>query len=162
MPFTSFQDFRNNEETSRVGSKWTLEEDNQLQQAIKNSTPYDIIALEHKRTAIGIKSRVISSIIYPLYKKGTSIQQLATEYRIDEDTINKYITKAESNKTDQPVKNNINHDKKMNLIIEKLSYLENRTNEIYNKLDSLFRMNELNNKLDMLLSNNSMNTKNST
>ena len=44
---------------SRVGKNWLLEEDEKL---------VEEIALEHSRNIGGIKSRVISHIIYPKYK----------------------------------------------------------------------------------------------
>ncbi len=46
---------KNNEETSRAGSKWLQEEDDLLLQEIIHN---DEIALNHKRTVTGIKSRV--------------------------------------------------------------------------------------------------------
>lgn len=49
-----------NEHTSNVGTKWTIEEELKLIQEINDNKSYEKIALEHKRTILGIKSRVIS------------------------------------------------------------------------------------------------------
>ena len=82
---------KSKEETLNVGKKWTTEEDEKLVQEIKDKKPYEDIALEHKRTITGIKSRVISHIIYPIYKdvdeeqQEMNIQEISTEYKIDDE-----------------------------------------------------------------------------
>lgn len=58
----------NEDDRSRVGKLWLKEEDNILLQEINNNKSYEEIALLHKRSIIGIKSRIISQIIYPKYK----------------------------------------------------------------------------------------------
>lgn len=89
---------RNNEETSRAGNKWLPEEDDKLVQEISDKKSFEDIALEHKRTITGIKSRVISQIIYKQYKKGNkSIDDLSSEYNIEKDLVDKYINKIETN-----------------------------------------------------------------
>lgn len=134
-------------ETSRIGIKWTDEEDLQLKDELKNKIPYEQIALQHQRTVIGIKSRIVSSIILPLHQKGMSINHLSTEYNIEESIITKYLEKSQV----YPNKNNKNPDSKMNIIIDKMTSLENRINELNGKLDMICKMNELNSKLDILL-----------
>jgi hypothetical protein len=54
-----------NKELSRVGVKWLAEEDKQLAQELSQNKSYEEIALEHRRTVTGIKSRVIDKFIYP-------------------------------------------------------------------------------------------------
>ena len=88
------------EDLSRIGFKWTFEEDEQLLEEVENSKDYDIIALNHKRTKTGIISRVISKIIYPKYKEifdndiiEKDITNISDEFNIDADKIIKYINK---------------------------------------------------------------------
>ncbi len=76
-------ELRSNDETSNVGTKWTIEEDNRLVEEIIENKTYEEIALEHKRTVHGIKLRVISHIIYPKIKDATAdMEALALEYII--------------------------------------------------------------------------------
>jgi len=96
--FKGVRDLRNNEETSRAGNKWLPEEDDKLVQEISDKKSFEDIALEHKRTITGIKSRVISQIIYKQYKDGNkSIDDLSSEYNIEKDLVDKYINKIETN-----------------------------------------------------------------
>ncbi len=89
-----------NEHTSNVGTKWTIEEELKLIQEINDNKSYEKIALEHKRTILGIKSRVISHIIYPKYKDDieNNIETISIEYKIDNELIMKYINKIKINK----------------------------------------------------------------
>jgi len=81
---TNMQELRSKEETLNVGTKWTIEEDNKLVQEIADNKNYEEIALEHKRTILGVKIRVISCIIYPKIKGCLviDIEGLSVEYRI--------------------------------------------------------------------------------
>lgn len=115
---------RNNEETNRAGSKWLKDEDEMLLKEIKNKT-YEEIALEHKRTITGIKSRVISIVIYPILKKGNkNIVELADEYNIDKELIEKYINKFDKKQESKEIKDNNENNTLNNLILLKLSSLE--------------------------------------
>ena len=90
----SVTSLRNNEETTNVGKKWYIEEDEKLVQEIHDNKSYEEIALEHKRTVTGIKSRVISHIIYPKYKENNmDIEKISLEYNIDIELLKKYINK---------------------------------------------------------------------
>jgi hypothetical protein len=87
---------KDQEETSRVGTKWLPEEDAKLVEEMSNNLSYDEIALQHKRTSTGIKSRVISQIIYPIYTEGNkTMDEISIEYRIEKEIIEKYINKLE-------------------------------------------------------------------
>ena len=98
-----------NQEFLRVGCKWTEEEDNKLKEEILNKS-YEEIAIEHKRTVTGIKSRVIGNIIYPLYKENNSdIEELSLKFKIEKEIINKYIYKIESKSI---IKNSITENRK--------------------------------------------------
>jgi hypothetical protein len=123
-----------NEETSRVGKKWTVEENDNLCQELADNKTYEEIALIHKRTIIGIKSRVVTNILYPKYKHGNvTIEDLSTLYNIEPEIIEKYINKMESpnkktKKTDE--KENIIEYRLM-MIEQKIDYLTNIMNAIY-------------------------------
>lgn len=123
-----------NEETSRVGKKWTVEENDNLCQELADNKTYEEIALIHKRTIIGIKSRVVTNILYPKYKNDNiTIEDLSTLYNIEPEIIEKYINKMESpnkktKKTDE--KENIIEYRLM-MIEQKLDYLTNIMNAIY-------------------------------
>src|SRR5210317_1172371 len=108
MPFHEIIRLRNNDETSRAGQKWTVDEDNRLVEELETKT-YEEIALEHKRTITAIKSRVISHIIYPKYKETIedNIEEIAIAYNIDNELIIKYINKINNKETiNNKIKNN--------------------------------------------------------
>jgi hypothetical protein len=126
----SVTSLRNNEETTNVGKKWYIEEDEKLVQEIHDNKSYEEIALEHKRTVTGIKSRVISNIIYPKYKENNmDIEKISLEYNIDIELLKKYINKLDTKKSV-----NITDNEK---ILEYLVKLDNKIDEINSKLDKL-------------------------
>jgi len=140
---------RKNEETSRVGKKWTVEEDEELMKELNDKKSYEEIALNHKRTIGGIKSRVICLILYLQYKdKSKTIEELSLEYNIENDLVLKYINKMEnrdSNESnilkyidkkeikDSEIKTRVN----IEILYEKIISLENKMLSIEQKLDTL-------------------------
>jgi ribosomal protein S21 len=136
------------EETSNVGKKWTTEEDEKLVQEIKDKKSYEEIALEHKRTITGIKSRVISNIIYPLYKdvdeeqQEINIQEISTEYKIDDEWLVYKIFKQMKTKPERKIKEvkqktNDNDNDNNKQLFEYLQLLERKMDDINIKLDKL-------------------------
>ena len=139
---------RNKEETSRVGAKWLQEEDDELMREISDKKTYEEIALNHKRTIGGIKSRVINNILYLQYKnKSKTIDELSSEYNIEIDLVIKYINKMEirdSRQTNALQYIDKIQDKKSNvsnvnieLLYEKIISLETKILAIEGKLDSI-------------------------
>jgi hypothetical protein len=139
---------RNNEETSRVGKKWLQEEDEELMRELTDKKTFEEIALNHKRTIGGIKSRVISNILYLQYKnKSKTIEELSSEYNIEIDLVIKYINKLEIRDSQQT--NALQYidkiqDKKSNvsnvnieLLYDKIKSLETKILAIEGKLDSI-------------------------
>ena len=120
-----------NEETSRAGSKWSPEEDEKLVKKFTDKKTFEEIALEHKRTIGGIKSRIISHILYKEYKDGTkTIDDLSKEYNIEIDLLNKYINKLE-NKNKVIIKSYEEKPKtKMMLLFEKMLTIEQKLDDI--------------------------------
>jgi hypothetical protein len=144
--FKEMVSLRNNEETSRVGKKWLQEEDELLMREISDKKTFEEIALNHKRTIVGIKSRVISNILYLQYKDGTkTIEELSSEYNIENDLIIKYINKMEIknpnnekvyNKQDYEIKTKVN----IELLYDKIKSLETKILTIEEKLDSIITL----------------------
>jgi signal recognition particle GTPase len=138
---TRLKELRSNEDTSNTGTKWTIEEDKQLVQEIADNKSYEEIALEHKRTILGIKSRVISHIIYPKYKDDieNNIEKILIEYKIDNELITKYINKLKTNNNIQKSVNSNKPDTKRDKteILEYLQQLDTKMNDINTKLDLL-------------------------
>lgn len=142
------RDLRNNEETSRAGNKWLPDEDEKLVQEISEKKSFEYIALQHKRTITGIKSRVISHIIYIQYKNGNkTIDDLSSEYNIEKDLVDKYINKIETNNA---IKKSVEHNNDTNeesnkvkpktnkkMLFEKITSLETKMLLIEQKLDNI-------------------------
>ena len=145
---------RKNEETSRVGKKWTVEEDEELMKELNDKKSYEEIALNHKRTIGGIKSRVICNILYLHYKdKSKTIEEYNIEIDLvlkyinkmdnkmeikdsNESTIVKYIDKKEIKK-DSEIKTKVN----IEILYDKIISLENRMLSIEKKLDAIIGLN---------------------
>lgn len=149
---------RKNEETSRVGKKWTVEEDEELMKELNDKKSYEEIALNHKRTIGGIKSRVICNILYLHYKdKSKTIEELSLEYNIEIDLVLKYINKMDNKmeikdsnestivkyidkkeiKKDSEIKTKVN----IEILYDKIISLENRMLSIEKKLDAIIGLN---------------------
>ena len=132
---------RKNEETSRVGKKWTVEEDEELMKELNDKKSYEEIALNHKRTIGGIKSRVICNILYLHYKdKSKTIEELSLEYNIEIDLVLKYINKMDNKmeiKKDSEIKTKVN----IEILYDKIISLENRMLSIEKKLDAIIYLN---------------------
>ena len=156
--FKGMDNLRKNEETSRVGKKWTVEEDEELMKELNDKKSYEEIALNHKRTIGGIKSRVICNILYLHYKdKSKTIEELSLEYNIEIDLVLKYINKMDNKmeikdsnestilkyidkkeiKKDSEIKTKVN----IEILYDKIISLENRMLSIEKKLDAIIGLN---------------------
>jgi hypothetical protein len=151
--FTEMANLRKNEETSRIGQKWLQEEDEELMKELIDKKSYEEIALNHKRTIGGIKSRVICLILYLQYKdKSKTIEELSLEYNIENDLVLKYINKMkikDSNEStilkyidkneikDSEIKTKVN----IEILYDKIISLENKMLSIEQKLDNIIYLN---------------------
>lgn len=145
--FKGVKDLRKNEETSNAGNKWLSEEDEKLVKEITNKKTFEEIAFEHKRTIGGIKSRVISQILYPKYKNDNiGLDELSSEYNIEKELVEKYINKIETNNAIRKSVEQNNSDSKdksgetrpktnRKLLFEKITSLETKMLTIEQKLD---------------------------
>lgn len=139
MSFASrLLELKTNKDTSNFGTKWTIAEDNKLIQEIIDKKTYEEIALEHKRTVMSIKSRVISHVIYPKYKDTfeNDIEHISFEFKLDSEIILKYLNKI---KTNESIKKIVQDDKK---VLEYLQQFDNKMNVLNSKLDKV--LNSLN------------------
>jgi hypothetical protein len=155
--FTEMANLRKNEETSRIGAKWSNEEVEELMKELIDKKSYEEIALNHKRTIGGIKSRVICLILYLQYKdKSKTIEELSLEYNIENDLVLKYINKMkikDSNEStiestilkyidkneikDSEIKTKVN----IEILYDKIISLENKMLSIEQKLDTIIYLN---------------------
>ena len=151
--FTEIANLKKNEETSRIGKKWSNEEDEELMKELIDKKSYEEIALNHKRTIGGIKSRVICLILYLQYKdKSKTIEELSLEYNIEYDLVLKYINKMkikDSNEStilkyidkkeikDSEIKTKVS----IEILYEKIISLENKMLSIEQKLDTIIYLN---------------------
>ncbi len=127
----------------RAGNKWLDIEDALLVLEIGEKKSYEEIAKRHKRTIIGIVSRVITKIIYPKLKEDYNIDEISAEYKIDKSLLRKFINKLNNidnkdNKilkkfftkmrsiTKKPKLTNDTDNDKMNIILHKLELLSNK------------------------------------
>jgi hypothetical protein len=151
--FTEIANLKKNEETSRIGAKWSNEEVEELMKELIDKKSYEEIALNHKRTIGGIKSRVICLILYLQYKdKSKTIEELSLEYNIENDLVLKYINKMkikDSNEStivkyidkkeikDSEIKTKVN----IEILYDKIVSLENKMLSIEQKLDTIIYLN---------------------
>lgn len=77
---------------SRIGQNWTPEEDTILHQEITEHKNYKEISLNHNRTILGCKLRVLRLFVYPYSKIGNiNLDELSSLYDIEKDLIHTYI-----------------------------------------------------------------------
>jgi hypothetical protein len=138
-----YMGLKDQDETSRVGTKWLPDEDAKLMEEIANNLSYDAIALEHKRTSVGIQSRVISQIIYPIFRTGNkTLEELSREYKIDMTMLEKYINNLKSknkNNTDTNTENQQKPKIKRKEAYEKIMSFEDKFFVLEQKLDYIIR-----------------------
>lgn len=119
-------------ESLRCGKKWLNEEDEQLKELINNNNKsFEEIALHHKRTVKAIKCRVVSHIIYPIYKDNKDndniLNELSLKYNIEKFYIENYINKINTNDL---IKMSIEKNKNENSIEFRLNKIEEKLNYI--------------------------------
>jgi len=116
------QELRNNPETSRAGSIWLNDEDDQLFEEINNKISIEDIAKIHKRSIGSIKTRLMLHIMS--LDEDASIEETCARMNIDIDEFNKFKEKQDAknntNKEIKEIKKQIkkNDDKYMNILTE--------------------------------------------
>lgn len=120
------------------GKKWTQEEVEQLKRLGNEKKTYEEIALEHKRTNMAIKARIVADIIYPFIKSGEmTIDEAAMIYNIDQYHIERYVNQKESPKNNDTLVKFSNKD-----IMDKLDMIEKKIESIFTIMDNLIIQNE--------------------
>ena len=118
-------------ESLRCGKKWLNEEDEQLKELVNNNKSFEEIASHHKRTVKAIKCRVVSHIIYPIYKDNKDndniLNELSLKYNIEKFYIENYINKINTNDL---IKMSIEKNKNENSIEFRLNKIEEKLNYI--------------------------------
>lgn len=144
------------ENKSRVGLKWLKTEDDELIKEVNENKSYEDIALAHERSLRAIKLRVISHIIYPLYlNDDKTIDELSNKYNIENDMIQQYINKMDTNNSiKKSIDNNKkshkeNKDKSMKVnVISKLIAIEEKIDIIMKLLSPTYNNNNCNSPFD--------------
>ena len=146
--FKKFLELQHNEETSRVGNKWLSEEDYKLLKEITDKKSFEDIALEHKRTIVGIKARVISHILYAQYKDGIkTIDELSYEYNIEKNLVEKYIRTINNNNA---IKKSIEQFKYDN--VDKIYGVNTNNDVLFEKIISLeTKMRDIEQKIALII-----------
>jgi exoribonuclease II len=120
---------KNNE---NVGNKWTNFEENKLLEAIQSGKDIDTIAIDHKRTPGGIRSRLFE-IGYKLFKDGKSIEEISNIIKISKTDIEIEIEKKQNETLSIKPKSDSDILKNIEIEIEKK---QNKTPSIKPKSDS--------------------------
>jgi len=144
------------ENKSRVGLKWLKTEDDELIKEVNENKSYEDIALAHERSLRAIKLRVISHIIYPLFKNNDkTIDELSNKYNIENDMIQQYINKMDTNNSikksidNNKKSHNENKDKSMKVnVITKLTAIEEKIDVIMKLLSPTYNNNNCNSPFD--------------
>ncbi len=140
MPFgTIIKELKNQEDTSKSGSRWTIEEHKQLLEELKNNKPYEDIAIDHKRTVTAIKARVVCNIIILIYNIDeieSKIDEISEKYNIEPEIISRYVKKQIiNNENIKEVKNN--KYKPSSTIESRLENIENLLNKLNEQIDKI-------------------------
>ena len=88
-----------NDETeypSNMGEKWCDTEERLLLEELNNNIDIETIAQKHSRTIGGINSRR-REIVYKMYLKNVSIEEIIKQTKLDYDYIEQTIQKRENN-----------------------------------------------------------------
>ena len=81
---------------SNMGQKWSDEEETLLLEELNNNIDIETIAQKHSRTIGGINSRR-REIVYKMYLKNISIEEIIKQTKLDYDCIEQTIQKRENN-----------------------------------------------------------------
>ena len=120
--FARIVKMRDNPETSRVGMKWTTEEDTQLMESVYNQESFADIATTLKRTKTAIRSRIIQHAIVLMKSENITTEEVSKRVHISEDEIIAYKMKqdekATTKKPSSDIKSPQTDDKYMTLLTE--------------------------------------------
>jgi hypothetical protein len=130
---------------SNMGNKWSNEEELLLLEELNNNIDIETIAQKHNRTIGGINCR-LRDIIYKMYLKNNSIEEIIKQTKLDYNYIKEIIEKKQDNNLK---KNKTKEIDNLFISINKNDYIElqndvkkikNDINEIKNTLKELVKM----------------------
>jgi valyl-tRNA synthetase len=121
---------------SKLGQKWSYEEETALLDALNKNIDIEIIAQNHNRSKGGIYSRR-QHIAYRMYLKNISIEEIIEKTKLDEKCIKKIIEKKESY---IPTPTAIKETKKPLTVESEVSELKNEIKELKNTIKGLVEM----------------------
>ena len=121
---------------TRMGEKWTDEEENTLLQELDKNINIEIIAQTHNRSIGGITGRQ-RTIAYSMYEKKASIEEIIIKTKLDKEQIMEIITRKENPQkkvkiTQEPKKVSLENE-----IIEMRSEIKELKNTIKELVDTM-------------------------
>lgn len=81
---------RENPQTSRAGVQWDESEDKDLMSRVRDNISLNDIALEHKRTPVAVKSRILKLALNMIEKDGMNIDEVSESIHLSSDEILKF------------------------------------------------------------------------
>jgi hypothetical protein len=122
----------------KSGYKWNEQEDNQLLHELNENIHIDIIAKNHNRTISAIESRR-KHIVYKLYSKKTSIDDIISKTKLEKYQIFEIIDRIENkNKIKKP--DIIPEIKKSYSLKNEITDLKNNIQDLKNTLNELIEI----------------------
>ena len=119
--------------TAKAGMKWTPEEDAELVTQATSGMDFIEIATHHKRTAKGVKSRVMAHALNYLKTQDANIEDVAKHFHVTIGQLTEYKRKAdvkqqekekEQQKKQEENQHNMTGDKYMDILVEIRDFLK--------------------------------------
>lgn len=94
--YKHIQELKNNPETAKAGSRWSMEEVTELLQEIKDKLSLSAIALKHQRTEGSVHSKLLGIAESFIIKDGKDIKEVSKEVNITETIIQEHMNKKQT------------------------------------------------------------------
>jgi lipase chaperone LimK len=127
----NIEKLRDQTETSRVGVKWTEEEDESLMDDIHKKLDINDIAKKHQRTAVGIKCRILGNSLRIMEEENISFEDVSELFHLDIEELKNYKLKqeqkAEARKNKNTLKEKspkVSNEELMSVLLEIRNYLK--------------------------------------
>ena len=134
---------------SNMGQKWTDEEEELLLEELNNNIDIETISQKHNRTVGGIESRR-KEIVYKMYLKKMSTEEIIKKTKLDYDSIKQIIEKKQNNSKKQIIEKKqtkemdnvfISINKNDYLVLQNdVKNIKNDINDVKNTLRELVEM----------------------
>jgi hypothetical protein len=133
----NIEKLRDQTETSRVGVKWTEEEDESLMDDVHKKLDINDIAKKHQRTVVGIKCRILGNSLRIMEEENITFEDVSEIFHLDIEELKNYKLKqeqkAEARKNKNTLKEKSQTEKKspkvsneelMSVLLEIRNYLK--------------------------------------